>query len=65
MKAVADIVGLLVAGFGVISLFAAWRLSGHSLSKFAFFTGIALLVLGMTISRTVTRGTGPKKPTRL
>jgi hypothetical protein len=55
MKTVAAIFGFLVAGFGVISLFAAWRLSGHSLGDFAFFTGIALLVLGVTISGTVRR----------
>ncbi|MGH8546061.1 MAG: hypothetical protein ACREX3_21050 [Gammaproteobacteria bacterium] len=40
MKAVADIFGFLIAGFGVVSLFTAWRLSGHSLSNFALFIGI-------------------------
>ncbi|MGH7826452.1 MAG: hypothetical protein ACREQ7_14910 [Candidatus Binatia bacterium] len=64
MKAVADIFGFLVAGFGVISLFAAWKLSGHSLSDFALFTGIALLVLGVTIPRTGKCGATPN-PTHL
>ena len=60
MRAFADIIAIVIAGFGLLFMLAGWLVAGTGAGGFVFILGLIMLAVGVIVSRSVSRKTCPQ-----